>query len=399
MRTYQKQNQLFSNELIFVLYLWRLILLRPLTTRFRAQGMILVLAFTALLLLIYACNNSLRYIEMNPTFAIITGFMFLFIIDALMRPTAIISEYAYELVLYGYIPVLFFLGVKDIKKLFSLFGWMSLIMFLLYAYDPFVNYAHLENYMTFGFQMAFPAFIGMDISRSYLGKKWFAIPEIACLIELFVFANRSCILSVCLYLLLKEFLLQKRSARQTAKQFLLFAVILFTAVNIESILTALNKKLLSLGYKSYALSQYVYYFSNNKFATMGERTGGRANIWSNAFNMFMDSPFIGKGSGSFIEKYGYYTHNILLDLLVQYGLVISIVIVICIGIATWKLLTAKDFNQRLLGIFLLCLWFPKLFFSIHLFKDLGIWCFLALGLRRTTVIQSVPAALAEKNYA
>ena len=65
--------------------------------------------------------------------------------------------------------------------------------------------------------------------------------------------------------------------------------------------------------------------------------------------------------------------------MVQYGL---IGIIILIGFVANSLFKIKKYDGevRLLGILFLCLWCPKLFFSDYMFKDIGIWCFLAYGL-------------------
>ena len=66
----------------------------------------------------------------------------------------------------------------------------------------------------------------------------------------------------------------------------------------------------------------------------------------------------------------------------------SIIIVTLFSIHVFFIsLTINSFSKifkhreytKLIGLVFFCMWFPKLFFSIYIFEDIGIWCFLAFG--------------------
>jgi O-antigen ligase len=46
----------------------------------------------------------------------------------------------------------------------------------------------------------------------------------------------------------------------------------------------------------------------------------REYLYDKAFNMFLDNPIFGKGTGSF-DRSGYYPHNIILEIASSWGLV------------------------------------------------------------------------------
>ena len=383
------KKHLFNNELLFILYFWRLVILKPITTTYVPYGMLIVLVYTFLLVAISVFinyDNRFFIIKVEPIGCLLVVIYCVFFLDYIFRPNPHVVDYMYELLLYGVLPAYFLLKIRDFDRLIRIFWVSSVLLFGLYFIDPINGFRFFDNYMTFGFQLAFPAFMGIDIGRSYYKKKWVIIIEILCLIELFVFANRSCILSVIVYFILKDFFISKYDFEankwKTIRRILLAMAAIVVAINWENIILFLYNIIEQKGISSYSFSQYVYYIEHDSFMT-ASTTGGRSGIWDQAIEMFKMSPVIGNGSGSFIEKYEYYTHNIFTDLLVQYGIIGLIYIGYYIIKAVARLFTKTDSEEfKIILVAMFCLWFPKLFFSTNMFNDMGLWCFITVALSK-----------------
>jgi len=387
----KRSRRKVTSELIFVLYFWRVVILKPITKALsgRVSGTYIILIFAAVLfgieLIKYLTsarkNKRLEWpsisLPREPIYYIFIVAYLILTIDWIFRPNSYGSGYFNQLLFYGVIPAILLLQIKDVSKLLRIYSVFSIVLFIIWGLDPLFDYYFFGSYMTFGFQLALPAYFGINIARTYFKKKPIIILEILALIDIAVFANRSCILCILLYWILKDMFLKKWNMKENIRRASIVLVSVIAFFNIGSIVNLINNIFIQFGYKSYSLSQYVYYFNNGTFFTTGS---GREIIWQQAFDMFLKSPIFGNGSGSFYTAYGYYTHNLLLDLLVQYGTIVCILFVLALLYATWNIFRCKNNTTKLFGFFLLCLWCPKLFFNTYLFQEIGIWCYLAFGL-------------------
>lgn len=382
----KQKNKILTNELIFLLYFWRLVILKPITTNYLQYGIWIVLIYSAILIILsFIINRKIGFrIKIESIGIIILICYIVFLFDYLFRPTNFVLEYMYQLLLSGVIPVYLLLKINNIPRFLNIFCKSGIILFTMYSLDPIRGFQYFNNYMVFGFQLMLPAFLGMDIGRTYFKKRWIWIPEIICLIEIIIFSNRSCFLSVLFYFILKRYYMcdVKKDKIKIFKQILILFVLFIIVLNWDEIILYIYNIVNKLGYNSYSLSQYVYYIQNGEFIT-GSSTGGRSGILKQAQEMFLYSPFFGSGSGVFIEKYGYYTHNIITDLLVQYGVIGLIYFTYYIVKAIKKAFMVEHIIEyRALVIITFCLWCPKLFFSTYLFNDIGLWIFLAICLSK-----------------
>lgn len=379
------KTKVISNELIFLLFFWRLVILKPITINIPGLGNYIVWLYTSIILLLSLFHNYKKKIKFkkHPIYLFIFMFYSIFTLDLLMRPTIYIYTYMYEFLFYGVITVFLFLKIQNISRLLKIYSYFSIFLFIIFCLDPLNGFKYFNNYMIFGFQLVFPCFIGLNISYYYTKNKIIKILEFVCLIETIIYANRSCLLGIILYLFLKELLINNSFNQKTYKQFIkmiiLFAFLAVLAFNIESIILTVGNYLKDNGISSYSFSQYMHYLNSGNFLT-STSTGGRSGITDQAIYEFLKSPIIGNGSGFFINKYGYYTHNIVTQLLVEHGIFIFILIASSIMYSIKRDLESKNIEFRLLSLLFFCLWCPKLFFSTYLFQDASLWIFLALSL-------------------
>ncbi len=371
-----------SHELLFWLYYWRLVILKPITTKYLQFSMIIVLVYVAFLFLLSFMKSPPKYSTISSYHILILSFFVIFFIEYALFNNHYAISYMYQLLMFGVFSAFFLLRVKNLDSFLKTYFWSSLILFIIYFTDPLVSFRYFDNYMVFGFQLALPTFLGLDIGRSYFEKKWVIIPEIICFIEVAIFANRSCIISIIVYFIIKELYLNKNDTKRIFRRISVLAAIGIISLNYVSIVKSINIFLQKSGYNSYSFSQYLYYIENGEFSTSNNSvTGGRANILKDAWEFFLESPIIGNGSGSFVERYGYYTHNIISDLLIQYGIIFALIFLLIVIKVSFKSFFPKNSQKtRYFSIIILLMWFPKLLFSSELFQEIGIWCYLAAGL-------------------
>jgi len=115
--------------------------------------------------------------------------------------------------------------------------------------------------------------------------------------------------------------------------------------------------------------------------------GGRFSIWNRSLEIINDNVLLGKGIGYYQSLHGTYSHNILLDLLMFFGLFGFIIFIYHIIKSFYKILFSNGIVS-ILGIVFICLWFPKLLFSNYFLRDLGFWCFLLYPYTKSFTINS-----------
>lgn len=107
---------------------------------------------------------------------------------------------------------------------------------------------------------------------------------------------------------------------------------------------------------------------------------GRAGIWNKAISSFINSPFVGHGIGSVFYEVGQYSHNIFLDLLVETGLLGTLLFVFFIIYylrTLFRMMRCDICNSFWLFIFL-CGFFMNLFSGYYLISIPMWWSIFAV---------------------
>ncbi len=221
--------------------------------------------------------------------------------------------------MYGFIPILLFSKINNYKNLISYLSFFYLILFILSIRDPFIGYPIYYGYMSFGLFCSLPSFILFHIERKYYDKKIFLIPEILSILTL-LYSNRNSILVALIFVFVLDFLIKKNNIKKMMKYFVISVVIGVLLINIGNILNFINN---NLNINSYAIKALI---SWSNMSTNG--LTGRDVIWKNAINELLNNPVIGMGIGGFHAKYGYYCHNVILDLYLSLGIIFGSVFII-----------------------------------------------------------------------
>lgn len=365
-------------ELLFVTYYWGFMLLRPLLNAYKNNSTLILFIYVLCLLAFFIVGMILRKENAIGQSVILLLSLFLFfMVDSVLRHNKYSYEYLYRFIYSGILPVLFLSKVRNADLLLRQFSWFSLFTFLLYGADPLSGYKIFTNYMDYGFNLAMPAFFGLFLGYHYFKIRWMLIFEILCFISILIFANRSALLGILIFIS-SYFLLISADRKKIMIRWIIpmSILIVFVSINIDTIIKFLyNEILVKLGYNSYALSKFTSSLTKLNLHVL---FSGREEIWSKAFNMIKENPFLGHGLGSFQARYGFYSHNLLLDLLIFYGLLGFIIFSFLIFVSLYKIWSPQN-SYRLLGFLFFSIWFPKLFFSTYFMEDFGFWCFIAFA--------------------
>ena len=200
---------------------------------------------------------------------IIYGKIFLFIIlctllifiDSAFRANRLSYKYLYEFVIYVLSPFLFFINIRSLRIFLIWFCIISIFNYLLYAMDPFNGYKYTGDYMFYGFNVALPAFLGSFIGVFYFKKRILLVFLILSAISIIVFSNRSCTLSMIIFIILYALIFFKNKK----KYFLIciipfFLIFIYLQSNFLKIITDINLYFLrTLKFKSYTLEKFISY--------------------------------------------------------------------------------------------------------------------------------------------
>lgn len=363
-------------ELIFVLYYWGFVFLRPLLNENPLYSSLILLGYTFVLVISLFLKFQFSEYKINEKvvyFALII--LVFFSIDSCLRWNEISFIYLYQYVYSGLIPLFFLSAVNDYEKLLKYFSFFSVFAFLLFGNDPLDGYPLFADYMEYGFRLVLPAFLGVFIGFHYFKIKWMLFFEILIFVSIVFFANRSSLMAVILFICL-YFIYNSSNKKKLFlyKLLPLFVIGLYIYSNIVFILNFLVDFLDKHDYNSYALSKYV---ESIVFGDDESVFSGRELIWSQAIDLINQNPVFGHGLGYFQSKYIYYSHNILLDMLMFFGIIGLLFFVILFVRSINCLINAKG-SFKLFALLFFCLWFPKLLFSSVFFEEISFWCFLVL---------------------
>lgn len=365
--TIKKQRQ----DYLFPAYYWGFTFFTPLIARVGEHSTLVLFCF-ALIFFVLCLSTIIKSGSINASVLIGIGFLFLLLIDILARNNTESLNYAYKYIYSGFLTILFVSVIKNPKQVLWIFSIFSIIAFITMFYDPFLDYAIFGDYMGYGFNLALPAFIGIFIGNHYFRKRWLIILELACLAMIFIYANRGAFLAAVVFVMLYYLLMHKK--RKIFLGLLVFAVLAFFVL-FDYIIDLIVEILIKLDVNTYAIMQIIGFLSQGDFSTF---FSGRFTIWNNAWTMFINKPAIGYGVGYFDSIYNTYPHNIVLDVLVSYGIIGLIIVCVLLSMSLYKMIKRKNAN-RLLGILFLSLWLPKLVFSSSFVWDSGFWAFITFG--------------------
>lgn len=359
------------NEILMVYYIFSYILLARIIPNYTTISTTVLLINVIMVLLISVIYNRKR-LKFTVQEIILYLIIILYaVIDYNFRFNEFtIQTYTY-MIIFAMIPIFLFARIEKIEKFFTVYSFFSVIIALLFILDPFQEYKYSGDYMGFGYSVMMLAYIGLYILIRNKKSICLKILWIIVSIEILIFANKGAIFSIVLFTLLYEILIKKNTLKNIL--IIIIGCILFVSSNF--IIEVIYELTIDNGINSYSIK--TLYQMSNKTST---GLSGREDIWKKAISELDEHILLGNGAGYYrTTNNGSYSHNLVFDILIEYGIIIFIILSIIILKGILKLKKAEGEN-RLVGLIFLSMWFPKLFFSSYFQSEIGFWLFIIWAL-------------------
>lgn len=287
----------------------------------------------------------------------------------------------YYFIIFGYVPIFLFSGVKDYTKVIKYYGWFSIIVYLMYCTEPFTGYPFTHGYMGFGYSVILPTYIGIYLFRKLYKKNLLLILELACLAQAVVFSNRGVMMSIALFIILYHLVISRKNLKTVYGYILAIGMGLAISLKLQDLIVWLYLLTSRMGLSSYSLLKFMNLFEGQQ---LDQFLSGRETLWQNAYRMIVNSPVLGDGIGAFKEKYDIYTHNLFLDLMIHFGLVGTLVVTVLLLIFLKRFVELPKNSEKIFLLIIFCLAFPKLLLSTNYYSDFYIWIIIFYGLKQLT---------------
>jgi len=300
-----------------------------------------------------------------------------FLIALAINDNETIRFYIYSFTTFSLPLLIVFIFKIDYKEFLNIFSKYVFVLMVLYVINMVFDSTLLNDYMTFGYNGIFCS-IFLFIYSFYNKKKMLSLCSFFCSIIFLINGARGCLLIITMSLLL--IILFSISGRvNIAKKIIMIIFLIIVSFTYNQIIDN-SLKFINEHFDSnlYTVKQFNNMASIDR---IDELLSGRYYIYKVAVEEINNNFFTGIGIGTFQEKYGFYPHNIFLDVFTTYGFIIGIgyfLFLIIIGKKVF--IIAKD-NVYIKILFIFCLALSmKLLLSKTFIYDPYIWllisCFL-----------------------
>ena len=297
--------------------------------------------------------------------------------SVLLHPNEWNTLYLTYFIRYVFFTLIFLLSVKDYSYLVETFYRFSFVAFVILGWQPMISSNVFTSWMDYGFAIALPCTIGLYCLAKSNGKIIYWAAMVTSFFLAIAFANRSTWLCILFFIALYKVTIENKTL--TLKKFvfiyLALAAIVLTVYNFEAILDWLIMLNEHFDYNSHSLLKIKQLLNGT---TLDVFTSGRQGLSNMAIDQIGDSFPFGAGVGTFEVSNGVYSHNIILDLLLYWGIFgVFFGGIALVGVFR-SALREKDASLKTLKIILLCMWFPKLLFSGSFTYEIPLWSGIAL---------------------
>lgn len=302
-----------------------------------------------------------------------------------LHPSEVGTKYLTNFLIYGVLFLLIPLGNFDYNQVLKFVFYYGIILLPFYAkydysYDISDTRELSEILMTMSYRMLPFILASIVVSLNRNNRAWERIlggvVAILYLLVFFMVGARGAITSLFAFIAIYYIISGKKSNNKRARLFVvsIAAVVFFLCFDV--IIDYLFELLDARGISSRSIERMYYgQIQGDDVST------GRFKIYNMAFNEFLQSPIWGNGIGSFDAYKGTMPHNIILQLMVEGGLifVIPFMIIIIKGI---KYIYVKG-SRSDIGVFMLfifCAGMIRLFLSYFLWGSHFCWLFVLMVL-------------------
>ena len=256
---------------------------------------------------------------------------------------------------------------------------LGLLNFFLLAPIPFTSlYLEEINYMRFGYAMLPSVIFSFLFLFRDNNKKWTFIIFCLSFGELLLFGARGAMLTFMLFALIYLFFISDI----TKKVKLYFSLFLFFIFfSLKFLLEYLIESLDNFGLYSYALTKYFNVFNGDSIAST---SSGRDDIYGLAFKRIDESFWFGSPLNTcFLDSGSIYYHNIILDILVNFGVIGFIFFIFFIFYNILKVVRSNSKERKMIFFVLFLIAMGRLFVSSSFWQRPEFWIFVGYSVNYT----------------
>lgn len=365
-------------EMILAFYFSMFSILRPYTVGHQDQSKIILTIMVFSLMMIYFMDNAFfhRGFRLKLLLIIILLPVTFFLFDFLIRYNSKIGDDLYLYLLYGIIPIVFFVQINDYEKFLRYVSIIAFVVGVIYLIDPFNGYKWSGDYMYLGYNVMLPALAGaLILLHKY--KKRIVFPFIiAIVLEIVIYTNKGAALTAITVLTVLYILFSDHSSGVIKRILVITFILIIALVFKEKLFLMLISLANKLGVSSYSLQSAQMLLRQNNFFD------SRTEIWNVALGYIKNNALFGYGIGYFQASTGGYVHNLFLDIALSSGIIVLFLFVFVLIYSIKKIIFMKDIQKRQLLIFLMLLWLVPLQISLTLWSVMPFWLFWAVLIKK-----------------
>ena len=205
------------------------------------------------------------------------------------------------------------------------------------------------------------------------------------IVYLFLCGTRGPILCAVIYILMSLFIGDNNN-KATRKKWLIFLSLITLSIILYINAVRIAKTLYPLFVKYHLSTRILQYFisSNSNVSDLS----GRKNLYSAIINNINEHPLFGTGIASDREIIGSYSHNIVLEIINSYGILIGFLfVIILVVVLLMGVIYAKSSDDRQVWAILFTSSIIRLIFSFSYLEDINLFILLGFCLRIIRVRQ------------
>lgn len=371
-----------KNELIFVIYMFLFVMIRP-----------VLLVITSSTLLLFGCVTAICYLSfiysakskrnLNKCVIIVFFVVSIILFDWLIRNNGMQKEELYNFIINGIIPLFLLRNVRNYRAVLKYFCNFSIISGILYLMDPFMGYKLIGDYMSFGFSAMLPAFCGAVISYLYFSNKKMILLVICFLGEIFLFAGKSSSICAFVFMIVAYIFFNRQKKIRWRRLGIISLLSIIVIVFRNNIIGFAMNIVSKFGLYSYGLTTFKMILTGNK----QEVFNARLNIWNQVIDLIKENWLFGKGIG-YLESTGGsstgYAHNVFLEIFLSFGVIFGVLFIFVLIKSFFRIKRFNDYNRTVFTLTVLILWFIPMQFSLSFWKVMTFWiywglCFYGIG--------------------
>ena len=257
-------------------------------------------------------------------------------------------------------------------------AWVNFILIGFIPFTPLYGISDLSiNYMKYGYAIlpivliAYTNIIRGQISIAQWGLFLFS------LLSMIIFGARGALFTFVLYFLFSFlFLSRAKLVWKLVLSLGVFVGVLAMPYLLTQLITILDQH----GVSSYSVSKYSELLKGAKFI---DTSSGRNFLYEYAYKRILDHPFLGNPFNScYVDTGGdfYYYHNVFLDLLVNYGTLVTGVLLLLLVYVVRSIFKRGTLTEKYIIAILLIVPFGRLVVSSSFWLRPEFWLFLSYSI-------------------